>query len=142
MWDFKHRPEINARHSAFKRGADYLERYCLLIAFAAFLERKRHTQNKMPFSDWLASRPDIDQALDTIHQNPGGALAPVPASRLPTLWVALTRSKSKQVSFSSSFIPAYTSESRKNLMLNAVRARYQVSEAEQKPTLLTWGRGR
>lgn len=104
MWDSNRRPEINARHSAFKRGADYLERYCLLIAFAAFLERKRHTQNKMPFSDWLASRPDIGQALDAIQQNPGGALAPVPASRLPTLWVALTRSKSKQVNSSSKIL--------------------------------------
>ena len=27
------------RHTAFKRGIAYLERYCLLIAFAAFLER-------------------------------------------------------------------------------------------------------
>eukprot|EP00884_Botryococcus_braunii_P001844 jgi/Botrbrau1/11660/Bobra.168_2s0015.2 len=91
------RPEINARHSAFKRGAEYLERYCLLIAFAAFLERKRHTGRVMTFSDWLSSRPDIGQGLDAIHQNPGGALAPVPASRLPTLWVALSRTESKQV---------------------------------------------
>ena len=33
------RPEINVRHTAFKRGIAYLERYCLLIAFASFLAR-------------------------------------------------------------------------------------------------------
>ena len=33
------RPEINVRHTAFKRGIAYLERYCLLIAFAGFLAR-------------------------------------------------------------------------------------------------------
>jgi hypothetical protein len=103
IWRFnvKYRPEINARHSAFKRGAQYLQRYCLLIAFAAFLERKRHTGRIVSFSDWLASRPDIEQGLDAIHQNPGGALAPVPASRLPTLWVALSHRDSQQVLFSS-----------------------------------------
>jgi hypothetical protein len=51
----------------------------------------------MAFSEWLQSRPDMGQALETIHQNPGGALAPVPASRLPSLWVALNPGSSKEV---------------------------------------------
>ena len=35
------RPEINVRDTAFKRGAAYLERYCLLIAFTSYLDRTR-----------------------------------------------------------------------------------------------------
>lgn len=33
-----HKSEVSSRHSAFTRGSAYLERYCLLIAFGAYLE--------------------------------------------------------------------------------------------------------
>ena len=36
------RPEMQQRHSAFKRGSAYLERYCQLIAFASYLEVGTH----------------------------------------------------------------------------------------------------
>ena len=32
------RPEIQARHNAFQRGSAYLERYCMLIVFTAYLQ--------------------------------------------------------------------------------------------------------
>ena len=47
------------RHTAFKRGSAYLERYCMLIAFAAYLERNRPSGYTLSFRQWVASRPDI-----------------------------------------------------------------------------------
>jgi protein-tyrosine phosphatase len=74
-----YRPEIQARHIAFKRGSAYLERYCMLIAFAAYLHQCRQRGRQLTFEEWLSARPDIAAARDAIHQNPAGALAPVPA---------------------------------------------------------------
>ena len=80
------RPEINVRHSAFTRGAAYLERYCLLISFAAFLERAMDGLGaERTFTEWMDARPDVVQACTGIHQNPAGALAPVPTAALPRL---------------------------------------------------------
>lgn len=78
------RPEIQARHTAFKRGSAYLERYCLLIAFTAYLEDCRRRQLSSTFEDWMAARPDLCQARNSILDNPAGALAPVPAYRTPS----------------------------------------------------------
>jgi hypothetical protein len=66
------RPEIQARHTAFKRGSAYLERYCLLIAFTAYLEAARRTGADMTFEEWMAARPDVGQARDSILENPAG----------------------------------------------------------------------
>lgn len=57
-----YRPEINVRHTAFKRGSAYLERYCMLITFAAYLERNRPSGHTLSFRQWVASRPDIISA--------------------------------------------------------------------------------
>lgn len=73
-----HKSEVRSRHAAFARGATYLERYCLLIGFAAFLDA---TGADASFARWLASRPDLQQALGAIHANPAAALAAVPAVR-------------------------------------------------------------
>lgn len=82
------RPEINVRHSAFTRGAAYLERYCLLISFAAFMERIMDGIGlERSFSEWMEARPDVCQARTGIHQNPAGALAPVAVAGLPRLWM-------------------------------------------------------
>ncbi len=37
------------------------------------------------------------QAREAIHQNPAGALAPVPMAHLPHLWLALDRQTSREV---------------------------------------------
>ena len=86
-----YRPELHARHAAFTRGATYLERYCLLIALAAYLRGEcggvhgggggdATTANPRPrvtFAAWLAARPDVTAALDAIRANPAAALTPV-----------------------------------------------------------------
>ncbi|KAK9808828.1 hypothetical protein WJX72_004439 [[Myrmecia] bisecta] len=91
------RPEINVRHTAFKRGSAYLERYCLLIAFTAFLERSLQLGTTMTFREWMAARPDVGQARDAINQNPAGALAPVPVGALPQLWGMAERTNSREL---------------------------------------------
>lgn len=60
-----------ARHSAFTRGSAYLERYCLLIAFGAYLEEvtagmegglAAWKDDTLPsFADWLGARPELQQ---------------------------------------------------------------------------------
>jgi len=100
------RPEIQVRHTAFKRGSAYLERYCLLIAFTAYLDdcRRKGTGplsatvkgggggaggsgkargGPTTFEEWMDERPDLCQARDSIIDNPSGALAPVPIYRTP-----------------------------------------------------------
>lgn len=75
-----YRPEINARSTAYKRGIAYLERYCLLIAFQAYLAIDttpgRHAKS---FQEWYDARPDVKRAMAAISQNPTVALAPMPA---------------------------------------------------------------
>jgi hypothetical protein len=66
------RPEIQARHTAFKRGSAYLERYCLLIAFTAYLEDRRRRRLPTTFEDWMEARPDLCQARNSILNNPAG----------------------------------------------------------------------
>ncbi len=73
------RPEIQARHSAFQRGSAYLERYCMLVAFAVYLHQCRTRGRSMTFTEWLTARPDIVAAREALHQNPAGALAPIPS---------------------------------------------------------------
>lgn len=82
------RPEIQARHSAFQRGSAYLERYCMLVAFSVYLHQCRMRGRSMTFTEWLTARPDIVAAREALHQNPAGALAPVPA--VPQLTPAVT----------------------------------------------------
>lgn len=72
------RPELQARHTAFQRGAAYLERYCMLIAFTSYLELCQKRGRRQTFEEWMDSRPDLCQACHAIHQNPAGALAPLP----------------------------------------------------------------
>lgn len=72
------RPELGSRHSAFQRGSTYMERYCMLMAFSVYLNECRQKGRALTFEDWLSTRTDITTAVDGIHQNPAGALAPVP----------------------------------------------------------------
>ena len=72
------RPELQSRHSAFQRGCAYMERYCMLMAFSVYLHECRQKGRTLTFEDWLSTRTDITTAIDGIHQNPAGALAPVP----------------------------------------------------------------
>jgi hypothetical protein len=71
-------PEIQARHRAFQRGCAYLERYCMIIAFAAYLNNCKLHGRRLTFEEWVLSRPDVSAAREFIHQNPAGALAPLP----------------------------------------------------------------
>jgi hypothetical protein len=43
------RPELQARHTAFQRGSAYLERYCMLIAFTAYLELCQKRGRRLTF---------------------------------------------------------------------------------------------
>lgn len=66
-----HKSEVASRHSAFTRGSAYLERYCLLIAFGAYLEEvtagmaaglSSYRDGTLPsFADWLSARPELSQ---------------------------------------------------------------------------------
>ena len=46
----------------------------------------------------MSARPDVVQAKEAIHQNPAGALAPVPLMGLPQLLERLGRQGSQEVS--------------------------------------------
>jgi len=80
------RPEIQARHTAFQRGSAYLERYCMLIAFSVYLRQCRQRGRRLTFAEWVAARPDVQSARESLHQNPAGALAPLPS--VPSLVAA------------------------------------------------------
>lgn len=70
-----HKSEVASRHSAFTRGSAYLERYCLLIAFGAYLEEVTAGMpgglaawqgDTLPsFADWLDARPELYQVGTT-----------------------------------------------------------------------------
>ena len=45
----------------------------------------------------MSARPDVVQAKEAIHQNPAGALAPVPLMGLPHLLERLGRQGSQEV---------------------------------------------
>jgi hypothetical protein len=79
-----HKSEVRARHSAFTRGSSYLERYCMLIAFNGYL-RDQGLTSSTTFTQWLEGRPELLQALDSIHSNPATALAAVPVTPVTPL---------------------------------------------------------
>lgn len=56
-----------------------MERYCMLMAFSVYLHQCRQKGRTMTFEEWMMTRPDVIAAREAIHQNPAGALAPVPA---------------------------------------------------------------
>ncbi len=51
----------------------------------------------MCLQEWMSARPDVFQAKEAIHQNPAGALAPVPLMGLPQLLERLGRQGSQEV---------------------------------------------
>eukprot|EP00775_Hariotina_reticulata_P011247 gene11247-11396_t len=57
-----HKSEVAARHSAFSRGSSYLERYCMLIAFGAYLDAEG-PRSSTSFQRWLGARPELQQVL-------------------------------------------------------------------------------
>jgi hypothetical protein len=77
-----HKSEVAARHSAFTRGSAYLERYCLLIAFGAYLEEvtagmagglAAWKDDTLPsFADWLNARPELNQVRSVGWTGVGG----------------------------------------------------------------------
>ncbi|KAI8474087.1 MAG: inositol hexakisphosphate-domain-containing protein [Monoraphidium minutum] len=79
------RSETGARHSAFSRGSAYLERYCVLVALAGYLEECGLT-SATTFRQWLANRPELRLALQSIHSNPAAALAAVPVTGPPVVY--------------------------------------------------------
>lgn len=94
------RPELQSRHSAFQRGSTYMERYCMLMAFSGYLHECRQKGRTLTFEDWLSTRTDITTAVDGIHQNPAGALAPVPLG--PSVSVSFTPGDMRNVESLSS----------------------------------------
>lgn len=54
---------------------------CLIIGLTLYLP----FSNAARFSEWLSTRPDLRSALETIHANPGAALAPLPIAKQPII---------------------------------------------------------
>ena len=57
-----HRPEILAKQTTFKRAQTYLERYCWVLVFAAYLEDQGWMQQG-PQVSWMhhMQRPEREQ---------------------------------------------------------------------------------
>lgn len=69
--------EPRERRVALNRGAEYLERYFRLIAFAAYLGSEafdgfcKQGESKMTFRNWLHQRPEIQAMKWAIRLRPG-----------------------------------------------------------------------
>ncbi|CAA7030575.1 unnamed protein product [Microthlaspi erraticum] len=69
--------EPRVRSAALKRGAEYLERYFRLIAFAAYLGSETldeffvKGESKMTFKNWLHQRPEVQAMKWSIRLRPG-----------------------------------------------------------------------
>lgn len=69
--------EPRVRSAALKRGAEYLERYFRLIAFAAYLGSKAFDgffvegDSKVTFKNWLHQRPEVQAMKWSIRLRPG-----------------------------------------------------------------------
>lgn len=69
--------EPRVRRLALNRGAEYLERYFQLIAFAAYLGSEAfdgfcgHVKSRMTFKNWLHQRPEVQALKWSIRLKPG-----------------------------------------------------------------------
>lgn len=69
--------EPRERRVALNRGAEYLERYFRLIAFAAYLGSEAFDgfcgqgESRMTFKDWLHQRPEVQAMKWSIRLRPG-----------------------------------------------------------------------
>ncbi|CAN8267845.1 unnamed protein product [Cochlearia groenlandica] len=69
--------EPRVRSGALKRGAEYLERYFRLIAFAAYLGSETFDgffvkgESKVSFKNWLHQRPEVQAMKWSIRLRPG-----------------------------------------------------------------------
>lgn len=69
--------EPRVRRVALNRGAEYLERYFRLIAFAAYLGSEAFDgfcgqgKSRMTFKDWLHKRPEVQAMKWSIRLKPG-----------------------------------------------------------------------
>ncbi|KAK6941169.1 hypothetical protein RJ641_030700 [Dillenia turbinata] len=69
--------EPRVRRVALKRGAEYLERYFQLIAFAAYLGSEAFDgfcgqgDSQMTFKNWLHQRPEVHAMKQSIRTRPG-----------------------------------------------------------------------
>lgn len=69
--------EPRERRLALNRGAEYLERYFRLIAFAAYLGSEAFDQfcgqgeSRMTFKNWLHQRPEVQAMKWSIRLRPG-----------------------------------------------------------------------
>ncbi|XP_047324882.1 paladin-like [Impatiens glandulifera] len=69
--------EPRERRMALNRGAEYLERYFRLIAFAAYLGSESFDgfcgqgQSRMTFKNWLHQRPEVQAMKWSIRSRPG-----------------------------------------------------------------------
>ncbi|KAL8144431.1 hypothetical protein V2J09_017463 [Rumex salicifolius] len=73
----QHHAEDRVRRVALNRGAEYLERYFRLIAFAAYLGSEAFDgicgqgENKISFKSWLHQRPEVQAMKWSIRLRPG-----------------------------------------------------------------------
>ncbi|KAJ7977775.1 Paladin [Quillaja saponaria] len=81
--------EPRVRRVALNRGAEYLERYFRLIAFAAYLGSEafdgfcEQGQSKMTFKNWLHQRPEVQAMKWSIRLRPGRFLTVPEELRAP-----------------------------------------------------------
>eukprot|EP00963_Diacronema_lutheri_P007046 scaffold625_cov324-Pavlova_lutheri.AAC.80 len=70
------------RAAAFTRGTLALQRYALIIAFAAFLDSSSYAGGVGSFKTWIHERPEIREVMRSIHKQPAAALAAPPKAGL------------------------------------------------------------
>ncbi|XP_050251484.1 uncharacterized protein LOC126698360 isoform X1 [Quercus robur] len=81
--------EPRVRRVALNRGAEYLERYFRLIAFAAYLGSEafdgfcRQGESRMTFKNWLHQRPEVQAMKWSIRLRPGRFFAVPEELRAP-----------------------------------------------------------
>ncbi|XP_024527697.1 paladin isoform X2 [Selaginella moellendorffii] len=63
--------ESPGRRAALNRGVEYLERYCMMIAFASYLGSEAFSETqRLPFKVWLNKRPEIKQMKWSMRLRP------------------------------------------------------------------------
>lgn len=95
--------EPRVRRVALNRGAEYLERYFRLIAFAAYLGSEAFDgfcgqgESKMTFKSWLHQRPEVQAMKWSIRLRPGRFFT------VPVIFFPLRKHFGFKVSFSICF---------------------------------------
>lgn len=87
--DWSNLSELQPKSQSFRKGAEYLGRYCQLIVYAAYLNMRARARDRdaalPPFAAWVHSRSELLGVFSIIKANPLGALAPMVTKGLHTI---------------------------------------------------------